>query len=63
LRSMIVLRRLSRFLTHLFVQSGAFKGESDLQRDRINVYYTEGSSGRYVPRAVLVDLGTSVLPL
>ncbi|MCL4130600.1 UNVERIFIED_CONTAM: hypothetical protein GTU68_052553, partial [Idotea baltica] len=28
----------------------------DLQLERINVYYNEGSQGKYVPRAVLVDL-------
>jgi tubulin beta len=35
---------------------GAYAGDNDLQLERINVYYNEGSSGRYVPRAVLVDL-------
>ncbi|KAG6461960.1 hypothetical protein O3G_MSEX012968 [Manduca sexta] len=35
---------------------GIFKGESDLQFERLNVYYNEASSGKYVPRAVLVDL-------
>ncbi|KAE9456934.1 hypothetical protein C3L33_11149, partial [Rhododendron williamsianum] len=29
---------------------------SDLQLERINVYFNEASGGRYVPRAVLVDL-------
>ncbi|KAG9442576.1 hypothetical protein H6P81_018430 [Aristolochia fimbriata] len=29
---------------------------SDLQLERINVYYNEASGGRYVPRAVLMDL-------
>ncbi|RVW42564.1 Tubulin beta-6 chain [Vitis vinifera] len=31
-------------------------GSSDLQLERINVYYNEASGGRYVPRAVLMDL-------
>ncbi len=31
-------------------------GESDLQLERINVYYNEATGGRYVPRAVLLDL-------
>ena len=31
-------------------------GDSDLQLERINVYYNEASCGRYVPRAVLMDL-------
>uniref|UniRef100_M4CMF7 Tubulin beta chain n=1 Tax=Brassica campestris TaxID=3711 RepID=M4CMF7_BRACM len=36
--------------------SGKYDGDSDLQLERINVYYNEASGGRYVPRAVLMDL-------
>ena len=36
--------------------TGAYSGESELQLERINVYYNEASGGKYVPRAVLVDL-------
>ncbi|KAF8406573.1 hypothetical protein HHK36_008661 [Tetracentron sinense] len=37
--------------------TGRYKGgSSDLQLERINVYYNEASGGRYVPRAVLMDL-------
>ena len=36
--------------------SGEFRGDSELQIERINVYYNEATGGRYVPRAVLVDL-------
>ena len=38
--------------------TGAYSGsgESDLQLERINVYYNEANGGKYVPRAVLVDL-------
>merc|ERR1712070_410719 len=36
--------------------TGTYHGDSDLQLERINVYYNEASGGRYVPRAVLVDL-------
>ncbi|OAE20114.1 hypothetical protein AXG93_3818s1120 [Marchantia polymorpha subsp. ruderalis] len=36
--------------------SGEYRGDSDLQLERINVYYHEASGGRYVPRAVLMDL-------
>merc|ERR1711887_56155 len=36
--------------------TGLYKGESDLQMERINVYYNEAGGGKYVPRAVLVDL-------
>merc|ERR1712227_134551 len=36
--------------------TGSYVGESDLQLERINVYYNEASGGKYVPRAVLVDL-------
>ncbi|KAB1224289.1 Tubulin beta-1 chain [Morella rubra] len=36
--------------------TGRYQGETDIQLERINVYYNEASCGRYVPRAVLVDL-------
>eukprot|EP00740_Mantoniella_antarctica_P022692 CAMPEP_0198702104 /NCGR_PEP_ID=MMETSP1468-20131203/388573_1 /TAXON_ID=1461545 /ORGANISM="Mantoniella sp, Strain CCMP1436" /LENGTH=563 /DNA_ID=CAMNT_0044460591 /DNA_START=83 /DNA_END=1776 /DNA_ORIENTATION=- len=36
--------------------TGTYCGDSDLQLERINVYYNEASGGRYVPRAVLMDL-------
>ena len=32
------------------------QGTSDLQLERINIYYNEASGAKYVPRAVLVDL-------
>lgn len=35
---------------------GFYRGESDLQLERINVYYNDISGGKFVPRAVLVDL-------
>ena len=42
--------------------TGAYCGDSDLQLERINVFYNEASGGRYVPRAILMDLepGTMV---
>uniref|UniRef100_A0A8C1PZV6 Tubulin/FtsZ GTPase domain-containing protein n=1 Tax=Cyprinus carpio TaxID=7962 RepID=A0A8C1PZV6_CYPCA len=36
--------------------TGSYHGDSDLQLDRISVYYNEASGGKYVPRAILVDL-------
>ncbi|XP_060936327.1 tubulin beta chain isoform X13 [Limanda limanda] len=36
--------------------SGTYHGDNDLQLERINVYYNEATGGKYVPRAVLVDL-------
>ena len=36
--------------------SGVEKELMDLQLERINVYYNEGNQGKYVPRAILVDL-------
>ncbi|KAI0214988.1 Tubulin beta-4 chain [Lamellibrachia satsuma] len=36
--------------------NGSYHGDSDLQLERINVYYNESLGGRYVPRSVLVDL-------
>ncbi|KAG1461624.1 hypothetical protein G6F56_005686 [Rhizopus delemar] len=36
--------------------NGSYIGDNSLQLERINVFYNEGSKGKYVPRAVLVDL-------
>ncbi|GAB5357795.1 hypothetical protein AAMO2058_000405100 [Amorphochlora amoebiformis] len=36
--------------------TGTYQGESDLQLERINVYFNEATGGRYVPRAILMDL-------
>uniref|UniRef100_A0A915N6G2 Tubulin beta chain n=1 Tax=Meloidogyne javanica TaxID=6303 RepID=A0A915N6G2_MELJA len=41
---------------HGIQPDGTYKGESDLQLERINVYYNEAHGGKYVPRAILVDL-------
>ena len=36
--------------------TGSYQGDADIQLERVNVYYNEASCGRYVPRAVLMDL-------
>merc|ERR1712084_132377 len=36
--------------------TGTYAGDSDLQLERINVYYNEATGGRCVPRAILMDL-------
>ena len=36
--------------------TGTYHGDSLLQLGRINVCYNKASGGKYVPRAVLVDL-------
>ncbi|KAK0041334.1 tubulin beta-4B chain [Biomphalaria pfeifferi] len=41
--------------------TGTYRGNSDLQLERINVYYNEATGGKFVPRAVLVDLEPSTL--
>lgn len=41
--------------------SGTYIGSSDTQRERIGVYYSEGAEGRFVPRAVMLDLEPGVL--
>mmetsp|Transcript_29591 Transcript_29591/g.57694 ORF Transcript_29591/g.57694 Transcript_29591/m.57694 type:complete len:451 (+) Transcript_29591:62-1414(+) len=35
---------------------GSYTGDADLQLERINVYFNEAQGGRYVPRAILLDL-------
>ena len=42
---------------------GTYKGDNDLQQERIEVYYNEASTDKYVPRAVLVDLEPGFLLL
>ncbi|OVA09448.1 Tubulin [Macleaya cordata] len=37
-------------------QIGRYQGDSELQLARVNVCYNEASRGRFVPRAVFVDL-------
>ncbi|KAF2320398.1 hypothetical protein GH714_027394 [Hevea brasiliensis] len=41
---------------HGIDSTGRYQGDNDLQLERVNVYYNEASCGRYVPRAVLMDL-------
>ena len=41
---------------HGIDRDGLYKGNNDLQLERINVYYNEVGANKYVPRAVLVDL-------
>ena len=41
---------------HGLDEEGLYKGDSDLQLERISVYFDEGSGGQYVPRCVPVDL-------
>ncbi|OXB72211.1 UNVERIFIED_CONTAM: hypothetical protein H355_014952 [Colinus virginianus] len=36
--------------------TGTYTGDSDLQLERINVFYNEATGGRFVPRAILMDL-------
>eukprot|EP01053_Blabericola_migrator_P013088 Blabericola_migrator_1__13087@NODE_889_length_6163_cov_243_088911_g626_i0_p2_GENE_NODE_889_length_6163_cov_243_088911_g626_i0NODE_889_length_6163_cov_243_088911_g626_i0_p2_ORF_typecomplete_len429_score80_86Tubulin/PF00091_25/1_2e69Tubulin_C/PF03953_17/1_3e48Misat_Tub_SegII/PF10644_9/2_9e06Tubulin_3/PF14881_6/0_1Tubulin_3/PF14881_6/1_7e03_NODE_889_length_6163_cov_243_088911_g626_i044155701 len=41
---------------HHISPDGSYEGNQDLLLERIRVFYNEASNGRYVPRAVLVDL-------
>jgi len=41
---------------HGIGHTGEYEGEQDNQLERINVYYNEATGGRYVPRAILMDL-------
>ncbi|CAE1316947.1 TUBB [Acanthosepion pharaonis] len=36
--------------------TGTYHGDSDLQLERINVYFNEATGGKYVPRSILIDL-------
>lgn len=41
--------------------SGSHEGSTDVQLERAGVYFSEGSSGRFVPRAVMLDLEPGVV--
>ncbi|KAK2983508.1 hypothetical protein RJ640_023042 [Escallonia rubra] len=41
---------------HGIDSAGRYAGDNPLQLERVNVYYNEASCGRFVPRAVLMDL-------
>lgn len=41
--------------------SGIYEGTDDQQLERLSVYYNEAGNGKYVPRAVLVDLEPGVM--
>lgn len=41
---------------HGIDSTGRYQGNNELQLERVNVYYNEASCGRFVPRAVLMDL-------
>ena len=36
--------------------TGIYQGHSDLQLQRMNVYFNEATGGRYIPRSILIDL-------
>ena len=36
--------------------TGTYHGDSDLQLERINVYFNEATGGKYVPRSIMIDL-------
>ncbi|CBI22728.3 unnamed protein product, partial [Vitis vinifera] len=41
---------------HGIDSTGRYQGDTELQLERVNVYYNEACCGRFVPRAVLMDL-------
>jgi hypothetical protein len=46
---------------HSIDETGQFTGVDSMQRERLDVYFSETSSSRYVPRSVLVDLEPGAL--
>ena len=41
---------------HGIAPDGVWNGDSDLQLERIEVYYNEAAAQKYYPRCILVDL-------
>jgi hypothetical protein len=50
------VRAQTTFRCAILTCLGNYHGDNDLQLERINVYYNEAMGGKYVPRAILVDL-------
>ncbi len=46
---------------HGITEDGTYAGHNDLELERSDVYFSEATGGKYVPRAVLVDLEPGVL--
>lgn len=46
---------------HGIERDGLYKGNDDIQLERISVYYNEIGTNKFVPRAVLVDLEPGTL--
>uniref|UniRef100_A0A3Q4M216 Uncharacterized protein n=1 Tax=Neolamprologus brichardi TaxID=32507 RepID=A0A3Q4M216_NEOBR len=44
------------FEEHGINATGIYEGDSNIQLERVNVYFNEAHGGKYVPRALLVDL-------
>ena len=40
---------------------GNYDGDSDLQLERINVFYNETMGGQYIPRSILIDLEPEII--
>jgi len=41
--------------------TGKIKEDKDMQSQKVDVYFSEGQGGRFVPRSVLIDLEPGVL--
>ena len=41
--------------------TGRYQGTSNIHLERVNVYYNEASSGKFLPRAMLMDLEPSTM--
>nr|AFM93781.1 beta-like tubulin 4 [Tetrahymena thermophila] len=46
---------------HGIQPTGVHKGDSDLQLEKIDVYYNQTKADKYVPRAILIDLDPALL--
>nr|CAN75723.1 hypothetical protein VITISV_013096 [Vitis vinifera] len=40
---------------------GYYQGDTELQLEQVNVYYNEANCGRFMPRAVLMDLESGTM--
>jgi tubulin beta len=46
---------------HNISSDGTYNGTSDVQREGVNVYYKQGTDGKHVPRAIMVDFQSDAI--
>lgn len=46
---------------HCLFEDGTYKGQSDYELENIGVYFNENKRGKYIPRAILIDMDEEIM--